>query len=81
MCPDHLSSDGSAGDLGAAPLLGLKGHVLKAHGSSNRFSFASAIKIAKELLQHDLIGGISKDVKQANAIMQSIKEPEPSPAT
>jgi len=68
-------------EFGAAPLLGLKGHVLKAHGSSNRFSFASAIKIAKELLQHDLIGGISRDVKQANAIMQSIKEPEPSPAT
>jgi hypothetical protein len=21
VCPDHLSSDGSAGDLGAAPLL------------------------------------------------------------
>ena len=58
-------------EFGAAPLLGLKGHVLKAHGSSNRFSFASAIKIAKELLQHDLIEGIAQDVKTVNSTMQA----------
>tara|TARA_B100001123_G_scaffold385149_1_gene458503 strand:- start:166 stop:1230 length:1065 start_codon:yes stop_codon:yes gene_type:complete len=56
-------------EFGAAPLLGLKGHVLKAHGSSNRFSFASAIKTAKELLQNDLLKGIAKDVDQANEIL------------
>lgn len=64
-------------EFGAAPLLGLKGHVLKAHGSSNRFSFASAIKIAKELLQHDLIEGITHDVNIANSIMQDLQPPEP----
>ncbi len=73
---DRLNPEG----FGAAPLLGLKGHVLKAHGSSNRFSFASAIKIAKELLQHDLIAGISKDVETANQVIQSLKEPEFKPA-
>jgi len=61
-------------EFGAAPLLGLKGHVLKAHGSSNRFSFASAIKIAKELLQQDLIEGIAHDVRIANNIMQDLQE-------
>ena len=67
-------------EFGAAPLLGLKGHVLKAHGSSNRFSFASAIKIAKELLQQDLIAGISKDVETANQVIHSLKNPETSSA-
>ena len=67
-------------EFGAAPLLGLKGHVLKAHGSSNRFSFASAIKIAKEILQHDLIAGISKDIDDANQIIDSMKNPEPNSA-
>ena len=61
-------------EFGAAPLLGLKGHVLKAHGSSNRFSFASAIKIAKELLQQDLIEGIAHDVRIANNIMQDLQQ-------
>ncbi len=64
-------------EFGAAPLLGLKGHVLKAHGSSNRFSFASAIKIAKELLQHDLIEGITQDVKTINSTMQEHQAPTP----
>ena len=67
-------------EFGAAPLLGLKGHVLKAHGSSNRFSFASAIKIAKEILQHDLIAGISKDIDDANQIIDSMKNPAPNSA-
>ncbi|MBT4224656.1 MAG: phosphate acyltransferase PlsX [Opitutae bacterium] len=68
-------------EFGAAPLLGLKGHVLKAHGSSNCFSFASAIKIAKELLQYDVIDGISKDLEKSNVILQRIKESNATPAT
>lgn len=73
---DRLNPEG----FGAAPLMGLKGHVLKAHGSSNRFSFASAIKIAKELLQHDLIPGISEDVATANQTIQLLKDSETNPA-
>ncbi len=39
---------------GGAPLLGLKGTVLKAHGSSNRIAFANAIRIAVTAVEHDI---------------------------
>jgi glycerol-3-phosphate acyltransferase PlsX len=39
---------------GGAPLLGLRGTVLKAHGSSNRDAIASAIRIASAAVAHDL---------------------------
>lgn len=39
---------------GGAPLLGLRGTVLKAHGSSNREAFANAIRIAETAIEHDI---------------------------
>ncbi|MDR0351324.1 MAG: phosphate acyltransferase PlsX [Puniceicoccales bacterium] len=39
---------------GAAPLLGLKGIVLKAHGASNRNSVKNAVKIASDLSAGDV---------------------------
>jgi glycerol-3-phosphate acyltransferase PlsX len=39
---------------GGAPLLGLNGYVLKAHGSSNRLAMASAIRSAGELIKCDM---------------------------
>jgi len=63
----HFSPDHYAG----APLLGLKGHVLKTHGSSSRYALRSAIRIALELIQYDLIDQIFKDVTQANLRLKS----------
>lgn len=39
---------------GGAPLLGLKGTVIKAHGSSNREAIANAIRIAGVAITHEL---------------------------
>ena len=39
---------------GGAPLLGLRGTVLKAHGSSNREAVANAIRIAGTAIEHDI---------------------------
>ena len=39
---------------GGAPLLGLNGYVLKAHGSSDRLAMASAIRSAGELIKCDM---------------------------
>ncbi len=41
-------------NYGGAPLLGLKGTVLKAHGSSNRDTIANAIRIAGTAIQHEI---------------------------
>src|SRR5690606_15812673 len=39
---------------GGAPLLGLKGNVLKAHGSSNRIAIMNAIRIGNEMVTHHM---------------------------
>ncbi len=54
---------------GGAPLLGLNGHVLKAHGSSNRHAFRSAILAAHEIIKADMNHLIEADVARANALI------------
>jgi glycerol-3-phosphate acyltransferase PlsX len=54
---------------GGAPLLGLNGHVLKAHGSSNRHAFHSAIRAAHEIIKADMNQRIEADIARANALV------------
>ena len=58
----RLGPDRHAG----APLLGLRGNVLKTHGSSNYIAIANALRIAKEIITHDMIHFIERDITQAN---------------
>ena len=58
----RLSPDQHAG----APLLGLKANILKSHGSSNYLAIASALRIAREMVIHDIVDSISSDINQAN---------------
>ncbi len=59
--------------FGGAPLLGLTQNVIKAHGSSNRNHVSGAVKIALDLVQHDMLAQMALDVKEANEIFR----PEP----
>ena len=54
---------------GGAPLLGLKGNVLKAHGSSNAEAVMNAIRIANEIIRKDLNTQIIADIDKANAVI------------
>lgn len=54
---------------GGAPLLGLRGTVLKAHGSSNREAIANAIRIAGVAIRHDLSGHTVKAIANANTTL------------
>lgn len=47
---------------GGAPLLGLRGTIIKAHGSANRFSLKNAIHDASEFVRVDLNHRIEADV-------------------
>lgn len=49
-----------------APLLGLNGNILKAHGSSNRRAIRSAIHAANEIIKADMIQRIESDIALAN---------------
>ncbi|MGZ0655788.1 phosphate acyltransferase PlsX [Coraliomargarita sp. W4R53] len=61
----RLSPDQHAG----APLLGLKGNILKSHGSSNYIAIANALRITREVVMHDMIDSISSDINQANDLI------------
>jgi glycerol-3-phosphate acyltransferase PlsX len=54
---------------GGAPLLGLNGNILKAHGSSNRHAIVSALKAAGEILQADMNRHIEADIARANQVL------------
>ncbi|MBP7142384.1 MAG: phosphate acyltransferase PlsX [Opitutaceae bacterium] len=51
---------------GGAPLLGLRGSVLKAHGSANRFAIMNAIHDASEFIRTDFNRHIEADIARAN---------------
>ncbi len=53
---------------GGAPLLGLRGTVLKTHGSANRFALMNAIGDASEFIRIDRTIRIEADIEQANKI-------------
>jgi len=50
-----------------APLLGLRGNILKAHGSSSRHAIESAIVAADEIIKAELNRHIEADLAQINA--------------
>jgi glycerol-3-phosphate acyltransferase PlsX len=55
---------------GGAPLLGLKGGVIKAHGSANRYSIMNAIHDASEFIRVDLNHRIEADIARASEILR-----------
>ncbi len=57
----------SPSQFGGAPLLGVKGITIIAHGQSNKIAIKNAIKKAHRSVEHDLVGLIEKGVKVASA--------------
>lgn len=57
---------------GGAPLLGLKGNVLKAHGSSNKEAVMNAIRIANEIVNTELNKRILADIEKANNVIYNV---------
>lgn len=61
---------------GGAPLLGLRGNVLKAHGSANRYALMNALADASEFIRVDIIQRIEEDIARANTLMRPEQPPE-----
>lgn len=61
---------------GGAPLLGLRGTVIKAHGSARELAIASAIRIASEFVRHQINDHINREISAAIA---AIADPQPDP--
>ncbi len=62
---DRMNPDLYAG----APLLGVKGNILKTHGSSTRHAWANAIRAAQKIIQQDLYQRMEQDIAKANELM------------
>lgn len=60
---------------GGAPLLGLNGIVIKAHGSSRERAIMNAIRVSTEAIQHHLKEMIQDEIQRAN---QRLPQPDPS---
>ena len=54
---------------GGAPLLGLNGNILKAHGSSTRHAIKNAIRAANEIIKADMNHRIEADIARANELL------------
>lgn len=63
----RLSPDKHAG----APLLGLRGNVLKTHGSANYVAIANALRIAREIVAQDTVHAIGNDIGQVNELINN----------
>jgi glycerol-3-phosphate acyltransferase PlsX len=61
---------------GGAPLLGVRGNILKAHGSSNARAISSAIHAARAIIKADMNLCIEADIARANEILSG---PPPAP--
>ncbi len=51
-------------EYGGAPLLGVNGAVIKAHGSSNAKAIKNAIRQAKVFAEKDVVGMISSEIRK-----------------
>jgi glycerol-3-phosphate acyltransferase PlsX len=58
---------------GGAPLLGLNGIVIKAHGSAREKAIMNAIRIGTQAVQHHINDRIRADVAQATAALAEAK--------
>ena len=72
-----MKSHFSPAEYGAAPLLGLRAPVFKAHGSSNRAAIAGAIKVALTVIQHDISDRILRDLEIAQMRLQQSSPLDP----
>jgi phosphate acyltransferase len=70
-------------NIGGAPLLGLNGSVMIAHGSASAKAIMNAIRITSEALSHHLTEHIQQEIAGANQEMEKLAAQlltEPTPA-
>jgi phosphate acyltransferase len=61
---------------GGAPLLGLNGHVMKAHGSANERAIMNAICVSTQAVQHHINDTIREEIARANERLNTIRPAE-----
>jgi len=63
----------NADNYGGAPLLGLNGNVIKAHGSARALAIQNAIRVATETIQHNINQLITREISKAKERLAIVK--------
>jgi glycerol-3-phosphate acyltransferase PlsX len=66
---------------GGAPVLGLNGHVVKAHGSARERAIMNAIRVSTEAIQHHMNEIIQREISRAGQRIAQINLSNPIPST
>jgi glycerol-3-phosphate acyltransferase PlsX len=61
----RLRKNLDADEVGGAPLLGVRGAVVKAHGNSNAHAFFCAIRQARKMLEGDVVARIESETNKS----------------
>ena len=64
---------------GGAPLLGLNGNVIKAHGSARELAISNAIRVSIQAIQHHLPEIIQQEIAQAASRLATCGATTPTP--
>src|ERR1043166_905428 len=64
---------------GGAPLLGLNGNVIKAHGAARERAIMNAIRVSTEALQHHMNEMIQQEIARANHRIAQLTPVAPAP--
>ncbi len=66
---------------GGAPLLGLNGTVMKAHGSAREKAIMNAIRVTTETVEHQINKAITDELQRANERLAATKTDVPTPVS
>ena len=64
------------GTLNGAPLLGLKGIVVKSHGGADAKSFANAVVVAADMARSDFASEIDRNMSHLAEVLAKVTEPQ-----
>ena len=64
------------GRLNGGPFLGLNGIVIKSHGGTDAFGFASAIGVGYDMAESDLLARLAADLEALHGKLGESKPPE-----
>ncbi len=67
---DHTNAD----NYGGAPLVGVNGVALIAHGKSNQVAIFNALKTAKKLVEKDFVGDVAKKMEALKDTFAKLEE-------
>jgi glycerol-3-phosphate acyltransferase PlsX len=65
----HLKNRYDPDVYGGAPILGLNGTVIKAHGAARQYAIMNALRVCTEAIQHHINDTIRQEIERANALV------------